>query len=170
MQRAKTVRLTAGIAVAALVGLLAAFYAVRASGATHVRVVMTAANKTLGKKILVNRNGMTLYSLSVERKGRFICTTSACLSLWKPLVIAKAATPTGVAGLSTVKRPDGRRQVAFRGGPLYTFSLDKRAGDVKGNGFKDVGVWRVATVAKASTKTPAPSGGSGGGYGGGYGP
>jgi predicted lipoprotein with Yx(FWY)xxD motif len=81
MHRAKTVRLGAGIALIALLGLLAAFYAVRASGATHVRVVKTVSNKALGKKILVNRNGRTLYSLSVERKGRFICTTSMCLSL-----------------------------------------------------------------------------------------
>jgi len=155
MQRAKTIRLGAGIALIALVGLLAAFYAVRASGATNVRVVNTVKNKTLGKKILVNRNGRTLYSLSVERKGRFICTTSMCLSLWEPLAVAKGTVPTGAAHLTVVKRPDGRRQVAYRGGPLYTFTQDKRAGDVKGNGFKDVGVWRPATVA-ATNPTPAP--------------
>jgi len=139
----------------ALLGLLAAFYAVRASGATSARVVMTAKNKALGQKILVNRNGRTLYSLSVERNGRFICTTSMCLSLWKPLAVAKGTVPTGAAHLTVVKRPDGRRQVAYRGAPLYTFSLDKRAGQVKGNGFKDVGVWRPATVA-ATHPSPAP--------------
>jgi predicted lipoprotein with Yx(FWY)xxD motif len=166
MQRAKTVRLGAGIALIALLGLLTAFYAVRASGATHVRIVMTAKSKSLGQKILVNRNGRTLYSLSVERKGHFICTTSMCLSLWKPLVVAKGSVPTGAAHLTAVKRPDGRRQVAYRGAPLYTFSLDKRAGDVKGNGFKDVGVWRPAAVS-AARATPAPPA-PGGGYG--YGP
>ena len=165
MQRAK-VHLGAGITLIALLGLLAAFYAVRANGATHVRVVMTAKNKSLGQKILVNRNGRTLYSLSVERKGRIICTTSMCLSLWKPLVVAKGMVPTGAAHLTAVKRPDGRRQVAYRGAPLYTFSLDKRAGQVKGNGFKDVGVWRPATVSTAHTSSTPPS--TGGGYG--YGP
>jgi len=165
MQRAATVRLGALIATVAVVGLIAALYAVRASGATHVRVVMTATNNTLGKKILVNRNGMTLYSLSVERKGRFICTMSSCLSVWKPLVVRAGTVPTGVAHLSVVKRPDGRRQVAYRGAPLYAFALDKSAGDVKGNGFKDVGVWRPATVA-AQQPTPAPAPGPpGGGYG-----
>src|SRR5262245_13967382 len=140
MQRVASRRLGAFIATLTLFGLIAAFYAVRASGATHVRVVMTATNKTLGQKVLVNRHRMTLYSLSVEYKGKFICTMSNCLSLWKPLVVAKGVTPTGVAHLSVLKRPDGRSQVAYRGRPLYTFSLDKRAGDVKGNGFKDVGV------------------------------
>ena len=156
MQRAKTIRLGAGIALIALLGLLAAFYAVRASGATNVGVVKTVKNKALGKKILVNLNGRTLYSLSVERKGRFICTTSMCLSLWKPLAVAKGSVPTGAAHLTVVKRPDGGRQVAYRGAPLYTFNLDNRAGDVKGNGFKDVGVWRPATVA-ATSPTPAPA-------------
>jgi predicted lipoprotein with Yx(FWY)xxD motif len=165
MSRATTVRLGAGIALITLVGLVAAFYAVRASGATQLRVVLTATNKTLGQKVLVNRNRMTLYSLSAERNGRFICTKSACLSLWKPLVVRTGVRPTGVAHLTVVKRPDGRRQVAYRGGPLYAFALDKRPGDVKGNGFKDVGVWRPATVAAQSTKpTPPPPGG---GYGGG---
>lgn len=163
MHRAKTIRLGAGIALIALLGLLAAFYAVRANGATHVRVVMTVENKTLGKSILVNRSSRTLYSLSVERNGRFICTTSLCLSVWKPLVVAKGSVPTGASHLTAVKRPDGRRQVAYRGAPLYTFSGDKRAGDVKGNGFKDVGVWRPATVS-ASRPAPAPAP-PGGGYG-----
>jgi predicted lipoprotein with Yx(FWY)xxD motif len=165
MQRAKTVRLGAGIALIALLGLLAAFYAVRASAATHVRVVMTAKNKALGQKILVNRNGRTLYSLSVERKGRFICTTSMCLSLWKPLAVAKGSVPTGAAHLTVVKRPGGRRQVAYRGAPLYTFSLDKRAGDVKGNGFKDVGVWRPATVSTTHANPAPPPPGNGYPYG-----
>src|SRR5436190_3600054 len=166
MERAAT-RLGAAVALVALLGAVAAFYAIRASGAEHVRVVMTATNKTLGKKILVNRKGMSLYSLSVERRGRFVCTTRACLSLWKPLTIARRAVATGVAHLSVIERPDGRRQVAYRGGPLYTFVDDKAPGDVKGNGFKDVGVWRVATVSAGSGEPPPTSTG---GYGGGYGP
>jgi predicted lipoprotein with Yx(FWY)xxD motif len=106
---------------------------------------------------------MTLYTLSVERKGKFICTDSMCLSLWKPLTIAKGAVATGVAHLTVVTRPDGRRQVAYRGGPLYTFFEDKQPGDVKGNGFKDVGVWRVATVAAPAPSPPATT--TSGGYG-----
>jgi predicted lipoprotein with Yx(FWY)xxD motif len=117
-----------------------------------------------GKTILVNRRGLTLYRLSVERKGHFICTSSACLALWHPLVVAHGTTPTGAKSLGTVKRPDGRSQVAYKGGPLYTFAQDKKPGDMKGNGFKDVGTWRVVTVSGTSTPAPAPS--SGGGYGG----
>ena len=163
MQRVATARLGASIAIIVTFGLIAAYFAARAAGATHQRVVMTAMNKTLGQRILVNRNGRTLYSLSVERHGKFICTTSACLSLWKPLTVRKGVVPSGAAKLTVVKRPDRRLQVAYRGGPLYTFAQDVRAGDVKGNGFKDVGVWRPATVS--ASKAPPPATTTSGGYG-----
>jgi predicted lipoprotein with Yx(FWY)xxD motif len=147
-------------AVAALIGALAA----RSGDSSSKSVVKTM--KVGGKTILVNRRGMTLYHLSVERKGHFICKDSTCLSIWKPLVVAKGTTPTGAKSLSVVKRPDGRRQVAYKGGPLYTFVQDRKPGDMKGNGFRDVGVWRVVTVAGSSTSSPSSGGG---GYGGSYG-
>jgi predicted lipoprotein with Yx(FWY)xxD motif len=153
MQRTATLSRGLLLAAAFAAGLAAAFYAVNASGAGGTRVVMTAKNKTLGKTILVNRQGLTLYSLSVERHGRFICKNAACLSLWKPLVVAKGVKPTGVSGLGTVKRPDGRIQVSYHGGPLYRFVQDRKRGDVKGNGFKDVGTWRVVVVGKATGST-----------------
>lgn len=159
MQKAVTLRGGLLLAAALVAGLVAAFYATRSSGADTsgtARVVMTAKNKALGKTILVNRRGMTLYSLSVERRGRFICKNSACLSLWTPLVVRKGTKPTGVSNLGTVTRPDGRTQVTYRGGPLYTFSRDRKPGDIKGNGFKDVGAWRVVTVGRTGTTPPPP--------------
>jgi predicted lipoprotein with Yx(FWY)xxD motif len=141
-----------------LAAVAAAMLAATASGSGSAHVVTTAKNKTLHRTILVNRSGKSLYSLSAERHGRFICTDSACLSLWKPLTVAKGTKPTGARRLSTVKRPDGRMQVAYKGGPLYTFTGDHKRGDVKGNGFKDVGVWRVAVVGAAPSPSPPPSG------------
>ena len=147
--------LAAALAVAALAAILAAVLATNGSAKTSA-VVKTMHNASLGKTILVNRSGLTLYSLSAERHGRFICTTSFCLSLWKPLVVGKGVKPTGVSGLTAVKRPDGRRQVAFRGAPLYRFVQDAKPGDVKGNGFKDVVVWRPVSTSGTST-APAPA-------------
>ena len=57
-------------------------------------VVKTASNTKLGGTILVDAQGMTLYSLSAERNGRFICTNAACLQLWHPLSAA-AGAPSG---------------------------------------------------------------------------
>ena len=146
--------LAAALVVAAAAAIVAAVLATNGSAKTTA-VVKTMHNASLGKTILVNRNGLTLYSLSAERHGRFICTTGFCLSLWKPLLVARGVTPAGVKGLSVVKRPDAKRQVAFRGAPLYRFVQDTKPGQVKGNGFKDVGVWRPVVTAGSAAKTPA---------------
>jgi predicted lipoprotein with Yx(FWY)xxD motif len=77
-------------------------------------------------------------------------------------VVRKGVKPAGVQGLATVKRPDGRRQVTFRGGPLYFFVQDKKRGDVNGEGFKDVGVWHAAFTKSISSPAPPPTTTSGG--------
>jgi len=99
---------------------------------------------------------MTLYRLSGERAGRFICTNAGCLQIWHPLTATVAGTPGGVASLGTVKRPDGSEQVTYKGMPLYTFASDRQPGDAKGQGLKDVGTWNaVAVGATAKPATPA---------------
>jgi predicted lipoprotein with Yx(FWY)xxD motif len=108
------------------------------------RVVKQTRNKQLGRKVLTNDRGRTLYSLSAERNGRFICDESACLSLWKPLTVPAGVRPIGPVPLGTIVRPDGRTQVTFRGLPLYRFSGDTRRGDAAGEGIRDVGVWHAA--------------------------
>ena len=155
MERVGKLRVSLLVAIAIAAGLSVTLLLVTRSGnASGTKpLVKTAHNAKLGKTILVTRGGLTLYSLSAERHGRFICTTAFCLSLWKPLVVARGVTPTGVKGLGVVKRPDAKRQVAFRGAPLYRFVQDMKPGQVKGNGFKDVGVWRPVTTG--STKAPA---------------
>lgn len=140
---------------AALVSL-----AVLAGGATAAGtpVVSTAHNARLKATVLVNRSGHTLYHLSVERSGRFICTNMPCLSFWHPLLVPKGTKPAGRVQLGTVRRPDGSLQVAYKGEPLYSFTGDTKRGDAKGEGFKDVGVWHAATVGAAAASSPSSGG------------
>ena len=42
------------------------------------------------------------------------------------------------ADFTVFTRPDGRRQSAYKGQPLYFFSGDAAAGDTKGRGFNSV--------------------------------
>jgi predicted lipoprotein with Yx(FWY)xxD motif len=129
-------------------------------------VVGTAQNATLGTSVLVNHSGMTLYSLSAERNERFICTNSACLKLWTPLLVHGTVKATGIGSLGTIQRPNGGgMQLTYRGLPLYTFTGDHSAGDAAGNGFKDVGTWRAATLSGTAPTAPASTSSTSGGYG-----
>lgn len=128
------------------------------SSSEGAAVVKSASNSTLGATVLVNAQGMTLYSLSGEHNGKFICTSSACLQVWHPLSAA-TGTPNGSVGsLGTVKRSDGTVQVTYKGMPLYTFAQDQSPGEAKGQGIKDVGTWTAVTVGSSSNSSSAPAG------------
>jgi predicted lipoprotein with Yx(FWY)xxD motif len=134
------------------------------ASASSTDVVKTASS-SLGT-ILVDAKGMTLYSLSAERNGKFICTSSACLGAWHPLTISAGSAPSGgVGSLGTVKRPEGTLQVTYKGMPLYTFAQDTQAGQTSGQGIKDVGTWSVIRTGSGSApSTSTTSSGSSGGY------
>jgi predicted lipoprotein with Yx(FWY)xxD motif len=139
------------------------------SGGATASTVKTASNATLGHTVLVDATGMTLYSLSAERNGKFICATSACEAIWHPL-ISSGGAPAGVESLGTVRRPNGQQQVTYKGMPLYTFAQDAKAGDAKGQGVKDVGTWSAVVTSGSASAAPAKtsstqSSGGGGGYG-----
>jgi len=134
-------------------------------------VVKTASVSSLGASVLVDSQGLTLYHLSGEQNGKWICTSAACVKVWHPLAAPTSGAPTGSVGsLGTVKRPDGTMQVTFKGMPLYSFAGDTKPGEAKGQGIKDVGVWTAVTASGSTTSTPpAPtttssSGGGSSGY------
>jgi len=119
------------------------------------RVVAERQSPDLGKTVLTTLGGRTLYTLSAETNGRFICTGS-CLKDWFPVTVPAGTRPTGPVKLGTVVRPDnGRTQVTYKGRPLYHFDEDKKAGEANGEGFKDVGTWHAATPP-APKAEPAP--------------
>jgi predicted lipoprotein with Yx(FWY)xxD motif len=105
--------------------------------------------KSKGKSILASSTGRTLYSLSAEKHGKFICTkSSGCLAVWHPLLVPKGGSLKGPVKLGMIKRPEGGTQAAYRGLPLYTFAGDTASGQTKGQGIKDVGTWHAAMAPK----------------------
>jgi predicted lipoprotein with Yx(FWY)xxD motif len=145
-----SLRLT--LLTAALVALL--LPAAAPAAQTSKRVAKQAENATLGRTILTTTKGRTLYSLSAETNGRFICT-GTCLSTWHPLLVPAGVKPTGPAKLRSIERPEGKTQVTFKGRPLYSFAGDSKTGEVNGEGIKDVGTWHAATLPKAAPQ-PEP--------------
>ncbi len=119
--------------------------------------VKTASNATLGSTVLVDAQGRTLYHLSGEQSGRFLCTSAACVAAWPP--VSASATSTSIGGLGTVKRPDGSEQLDYNGEPLYTFAGDKAAGEANGQGVRaDGGTWSAVTVGASAAQTGGGTG------------
>jgi predicted lipoprotein with Yx(FWY)xxD motif len=122
-------------------------------------------------EVLVDAGGKALYTPDQDTAKRIRCT-GECTAFWQPLAPG-AAEPTAGAGVGTlavIRRPDGSRQVAADGRPLYTFSEDA-PGSITGDGFRDdfggrTFVWHL--VLAGTGPAPAGSGGSGGGGGYGY--
>jgi predicted lipoprotein with Yx(FWY)xxD motif len=141
------------LALLALVAVLVVPAAAGVARAAPTKRVVKLEESGSGGSVLANLKGRTLYSLSVEKHGKFICT-AGCLSVWHPLVVPKGVKPTGPVTLGTVKRPDGRIQVTYRGRPLYSFAEDTKKGETNGEGFKDVGTWHAAKQATSSAAQP----------------
>jgi len=77
--------------------------------------------------ILATPKKQALYYWDREKRagGRIKCTGS-CARLWPPLIVrSRAAVPAHVRGirgaLGTIRRPDRRLQVTFKGLAVYTY-------------------------------------------------
>jgi predicted lipoprotein with Yx(FWY)xxD motif len=156
--RAARTRRIAALSAAALAGFGAALLAAVALAST-AHTVKTAHNAKLGKTILVDSHGATLYELKTETAHHLLCTSQSCLGLWPPEKTTKNARltkPSGVKGkLGRIHRP-GFWQVTLGGVPLYHFVADHgKKGSVFGNRiqFSPTATWHVVTERGASKST-----------------
>jgi predicted lipoprotein with Yx(FWY)xxD motif len=168
MNKLRLPRLVALVAVAAVlgtIGFLAAGSVARSATGSNATVSL---RKTKLGMILVNSQGRTLYLFAKDRGGASACT-SRCAQYWPPLV--SQTKPTAGPGVKAslvgrTKRTDGSMQVTYNKHPLYTFALDKQAGQTTGEGSSNFGAkWyavsaRGTAVVKAATTTTTTTGGT----------
>jgi predicted lipoprotein with Yx(FWY)xxD motif len=154
------------LALLMLVAVGVAAVATAMSGGT----VKAVTNSKYGS-LLATASGMTLYHMTSEKPGSIKCT-GGCAQFWPPLLVSGNGKPTAGSGvtaskLGTIKRPDGHVQVTYNGMALYRYSLDKKPGDVRGQGVE--GIWFAVTaagkLAKAGAGAAAVTTSGGGGYG-----
>jgi predicted lipoprotein with Yx(FWY)xxD motif len=147
------------VAVAAAlgtIGFLAAGSVARSATGTNATVSL---RKTKLGMILVNSKGRTLYLFAKDRSGKSACT-SRCAQYWPPLL--SQGKPTAGPGIKAslvgqAKRTDGSMQVTYNKHPLYTFALDKQAGQVNGEASSNFGAkwYAVSATGAAVVKAPA---------------
>jgi predicted lipoprotein with Yx(FWY)xxD motif len=133
--------------------LAASVLATAAFASTKTSTV--ALKTTAVGKVLVGANGRTLYLFTADKGAKSVCY-GQCATYWPPLIAGK---PTAAAGLKasmlgTTKRKNGKLQVTYNGHPLYYFLPDKKAGDIKGQGYVHFGgSWWVVSAAGAKVTT-----------------
>jgi predicted lipoprotein with Yx(FWY)xxD motif len=117
----------------------------------HTSLAAAAAVKVASAQILVSPTGYTLYVLAADPPNKSTCY-NACATNWPPLLVAKGTQPAaavpGVPGSFGVTiRTDGSQQLTYDHAPLYTFILDKKPGDMNGQGrFKFGGSWWIVAA------------------------
>lgn len=159
----------AGLAAGAALATLGVTAALALAGSA-APTLKTSANRALGKTIVVNPGGRTLYSLTPETTRHLLCKEAYCLELWPPLTVphgAKLRAGKGVQGkLGLLHRRGGKLQVTLRGKPLYRFNEDRKAGAARGEGLQTFGgTWHAVSAAASpapavttpTNPTPAPA-------------
>ena len=155
------------VAIARIAGVLALTVGLGvlgflAAGSVAARGTQSKATVSLRKTslglILVNARGHTIYLFAKDRNARSSCSGS-CARVWPPLL--SRGKPTAGPGvkrslLGTTRRSNGSLQVTYNKHPLYTYALDKRAGQTKGQGKSLFGAkwWAVSAKGRAVVRPP----------------
>ena len=135
--------------------LAASVLATAAFGSTKTSTI--ALRSTAVGRVIVGANGRTLYLFTADKGTKSVCY-GQCATYWPPLIAGKPTVGAGLnaSKLGTTKRNDGKLQVTYNGRPLYFFALDKKAGDIKGQGYIHFGGtwWTVSAAGAKITKKP----------------
>jgi predicted lipoprotein with Yx(FWY)xxD motif len=93
--------------------------------------------------VITDDDGNTLYFFAADVNGNSACT-GACLTTWPVFYIASPFIGGGLeaSDFSSILRPDGAVQLAYKGWPLYKYAKDVTSGNIKGDGVN--GLWFVA--------------------------
>ena len=119
---------------------------------------------------LTNATGFTLYTfaLDIPSNGTSRCTGN-CLENWPAFYVTSLTLPSelNANSFTVITRPDGGKQLAYDGWPLYYFRYDAKPGDTNGQGIAKL--WSVCTLptpfatitstTTASTSTTTRAGG-----------
>ena len=131
-----------------------------AGSATPSNATVSLRKTNLGL-ILVNTRGHTLYLFAKDRNARSSCNGS-CARFWPPL-LSRGKPTAGPAVkrslLGRTRRSNGSLQVTYNKHPLYTYALDKQAGQTKGEGNSLFGAkwWAVSAKGRAVVRAPTSS-------------
>jgi predicted lipoprotein with Yx(FWY)xxD motif len=93
--------------------------------APHAPVSKLQTTK-FGAVLATSKKQALYYWTREKRAGGKVRCTGTCAGAWPPLIVKSSRLDPKVAGIrgrfGTVRRPDGRFQVTFKGLPVYSYA------------------------------------------------
>jgi predicted lipoprotein with Yx(FWY)xxD motif len=108
-------------------------------------------------RILFDGSNRALYAFTRDRRGRPATCYGACAAAWPPYIVsgrltAGAGTKRSLFG--TTRRRDGRRQLTYRGWPLYYYAHDPVGQVLCQNVSEFGGLWLVVRPSGQLVRLP----------------
>ncbi|EGR2794522.1 hypothetical protein DU976_01245 [Vibrio navarrensis] len=112
---------------------------------------IAATSSTVIGDVYSDQMGKSLYTFDKDPVGKSVCMDD-CEKFWPPLLVNEQnqSVYMNSQGFSIITRPDGTKQWALNGKPLYRWIKDTKSGDIEGAGIK--GVWPLARADDVSIK------------------
>lgn len=125
-----------------ILGLFAMLALSACSSLSSVGAMSSLTNVRDG--VLTASNNMTLYVFTKDAagSGKSVCN-GMCASNWPPLLVEGSPVISG--DYSVITRDDGKKQLAYKGMPLYFYAKDMKPGDKTGDGRAE-GAWRIIKI------------------------
>ncbi len=149
---------TRTVAGSVLVLLTAALFAGTdtAASSADASATLTARHSKYGR-ILFDGSNRALYAFTGDRRGRPSRCYGACAAAWPPYIVSgtiRAGAGTKRALYGTTRRRDGRRQLTYRGWPLYYYVHDPVGQVLCQNVFEFGGLWLVVRASGQLVRLP----------------
>lgn len=125
--------------------------------AQAAKVAKVQLRKTKLGRILVNSSGFTLYRFMIDPRNKDKCVTvKECAQVWPPLTTSgRPIAGPGVNSslLSTIRLPNGKKQVTYAGHPLYGYAPATERGETAYIGEMQFGgTWDAVNAAGRAVK------------------
>ena len=125
--------------------------------AQAAKVAKVQLRKTKLGRILVDSSGFTLYRFMIDPRNKDRCVmVSECPHVWPPLTTSgRPIAGPGVNSslLSTIRLPNGKKQVTYAGHPLYGYAPATERGETAYIGEMQFGgTWDAVNSAGHAVK------------------
>lgn len=109
------------------------------AGATTPVELIKEVRNVEQEALVADSFGKTLYVFDPDQGQAAPKCAGDCAEVWPPYLVNAGDAAGLIPPLATIDRANGKKQLTYKGRPVYTYIFDRTVGDDKGDGLG--GVW-----------------------------